>query len=105
MKIPDTIKILGHDYNIIIDPVSSRLVSGTSGTCCSATQTIELDSNAPESSQAETFMHEIFEAIKCHLNLGDTLSHMTLSQLSEVLFCVIRDNDLQFENNERNENK
>jgi hypothetical protein len=96
MKIPANLKILGHNYTVKIDPVSARHTHNTSGTCCSSTQEIELDSNAPESSQAETLLHEIFEALKYHLDMSDVLKHDTLSQLSECLFCVMRDNELNF---------
>jgi hypothetical protein len=96
MEIPANLKILGHNYTVKIDPVSARLAHNTSGTCCTATQEIEIDSNAPESSQAETLLHEIFEAIKYHLDMGDALKHNTLSQISECLFCVMRDNGLNF---------
>ena len=95
MIIPEKLKVLGHEYKVTIDDKVRRHHS-TSGTCCINTNEIDLEAGGPESKQAETFLHEIFEAIKYHLDLGDDLEHRTLSQLSKVLFAVIRDNDLDF---------
>jgi len=47
-----------------------------------------------EDIQAETFMHEIFEVI-CHIYNID-IPHEVLTLQSEVLFAIIRDNNLDF---------
>jgi len=54
------------------------------------------DSGKPESTQAEVFMHEIFEAINDVFDLG--LDHKTITLLSELVFQTIRRNKLDFVN-------
>lgn len=93
MNIPDKIKILGHGYDVRINQ-ESRLGNGASGCVCSNMLRINMDPTVPESRQAETFLHEIFEALKFHLELD--LEHKDLTALSEGLFAVLRDNELSF---------
>jgi len=45
------------------------------------------------------FLHEIVEAIKVKNNL--VIDHTHLTVLSEVLFQVLRDNELVFDNTEK----
>ena len=93
MKIPRVVKILGHDYQVILSP---RLFTSdsTSGICDTARHTITLDENFAESHVAETFLHEILEGLNYHLELE--LKHSKISQLSEGLFQVLRENKLSW---------
>lgn len=93
MKIPRKVKVFAHTYSIKIDPLLS-IESGTTGRCCSNTLKIELDPNVPESNQADTFLHEIMEALKYQLQLD--LEHAALSQIATGVLTVIRDNNLDF---------
>ena len=99
MNIPNKIKILSHEYSVKID-TKLELREGRLGFMCGNTLEIGIDDNVPESQIAETVLHEIFEAIRYHLNLGDTFGHQVLSQVSEALLSVIRDNDLDFRKEE-----
>jgi len=93
--IPDKVKILGHEYSVV---KTSRVRQGrsTTGACCVNLLEIELEPEAPESRRSETFLHEIFEAIICHLDIADKFDHTTMSGVSEVLFAVMRENKLNF---------
>ena len=92
MNIPDKIKILGHEYAVIKEPHLYK--KADFGTCCPNLLEIRIDSTFPESHQAHAFMHEVFEVIKWHIN--SDMSHELLSQLSEILFSIIRNNNLDF---------
>lgn len=83
-------KILGHEYKIEFNEHLSQ-EAGANGQCCSNRLKIILDPTLPESRTEEALLHEIFEALKFHLNLLD-LSHETLSQLAECLYQVFVDN-------------
>jgi hypothetical protein len=52
------------------------------------------DTIYPEDNQAEAFLHEIIETINVKNNLQ--VNHTALTVISEFLFQVIRDNDLDF---------
>ncbi len=93
MRIPKAVRIMGHDYVVSMTP---RLFTSddTSGVCDTAIHKITLDSNFAESHVAETFLHEILEALNYHLELE--LKHAKLNALSEGLFQVLRDNKLSW---------
>ena len=92
MIIPDSIKVLGHEYSVIKEPHLFKRTEA--GACCPGTLEIRIDSTFAESKQAETFMHEIFEAMKYHLQ--SDMQHETITQLSELLFSIVRRNGLDF---------
>jgi len=94
MKIPDTVKIIGHDYKISYDPHLFRDESTGGGTSCANGLSIVLACDSLESNMAEIFLHEIIEQIKYRLQIE--LDHDDLSALSEGLFAVIRNNNLDF---------
>lgn len=93
MRIPDNVKIMGHEYKVTLcrEPMLGR---GTAGSCCANLLKIDLDTLVPESRQAEALLHEIIEALKYHLELN--IGHPDLSALSEGLFNVFRNNRLDF---------
>lgn len=93
MFIPEKLKVMGHEYEVLSKP-DLYIEEGTSGQCCPGNLKIHLATGTKESKLAETFLHEIFEALKYHLQTE--LNHDDLSALSEGLFCVIRDNNLNF---------
>ena len=92
MNIPEKLKVLGHEYSVIKDP--KLFIKTGVGSCCLGVLEIKIDSYFAESKQSEVFLHEIFEAMKYHLN--SDISHELLSQLSELLFSIIRNNGLDF---------
>lgn len=103
MKIPNQIKIGGHLIPIVLH--DSREIDNP-GEFNIYHQRIRLRKD-PEIRQDivdEAFLHEIFEAIKNLNNL--TIDHTHLTVFSEMLFQVIRDNDLDFrEGSENHETK
>ena len=94
MIIPDVVRILGHDYSIIYDKNIFLTDNTGGGKVCANTLEIALYPDSPESRLAEIFMHEIMESLKYCMQL--TIEHEDLSALSEGLFSVIRNNDLDF---------
>lgn len=93
MKIPEKLKVIGHTYEIRMTN-EARLGMSSPGTQCCNLLRIELSPTEPESRTAEIFLHEIFEAINGHLELN--LEHPQITSLSEGLFQVLRDNELDF---------
>lgn len=84
-------KILGHEYKVEFDEHLDR-ERRTTGECALNRLAIVLDSTFPDSTVEESLLHEIFEALKFHLGFGDNFSHQMLSQLSETLYQVMKDN-------------
>lgn len=93
MQIPKKLKVLAHIYTVS-EGVEPQLGRGTSGLCCANLLKIELDGSVPKSRRDEAFLHEIIEALKFHLDLK--IEHEDLSALSEGLYTIIRDNELNF---------
>ena len=94
MEIPTKVKICGHEYSVRFDK-NLFATNDTGGKACANMLEITLaDGDFPESRRAEVFLHEIIEMIKYTLQAD--LDHKDLSAISEVLFAVIRDNDLDF---------
>jgi len=93
MKIPDSIKLGGH--TIKIEKVMTKDIDN-GGEFRDYFNLIKLRNNfdSPESSIAECFLHEIIQAIRVKNNLEIDHTHLTV--LSEVLFQVLRDNELIF---------
>ena len=89
-------KILGHEYKINYNDNLEKQRESCA-ICRFNVLEIYLDSSYPSSRIEEGLLHEVFEAIKYHLDLTDeVLSHPTLSQLAECLYQVIKDNPEYF---------
>lgn len=86
-----TLKILGHDYEVAVD---STLAStrGLAGLCDLRTSAITIDGEQSAGRREETLMHEVFEALDYHLELG--LKHRQITALSEGLYAVLKTNDI-----------
>lgn len=95
MIIPDSIRIGGHDVTIEVINGNTRFTKY--GDYSKWDNRIRINSDGTvESTKAETFMHEIIEAIDTMNELG--LPHNAIASLSEGLFAVIRNNKLDFIN-------
>ena len=94
MNIPDKIMLLEHEIKVIRDTGGLLPKAGEYNDWYKRIFVTKDD--YPEHCQAETFMHEIFEATNLIFDLG--LDHKTLTILSENLFSVIRRNKLDFIN-------
>lgn len=95
MNIPGKLKVFGHEYSVKTDD-KLVLKEGRLGSHCGDVLEIGLCTGIPESQLAETLMHEVLEAIFYHMSLRNKIDHDSLIQISEGLFLVIRDNDLDF---------
>ena len=93
MEIPNKIKVGGHEIEVRMVPVKDI---GCAGEYNDYYQTISLrrDPDTPDDAIEEAFLHEIIEAIKFKNCLQ--LDHTVLTVVSEGVFQVIRDNDLDF---------
>lgn len=95
MKIPDKIKIKGHEINIIKKEQVTLEGKEVLGFANIDQNIIEIQSkNIPESLQAMTLLHEILH-FNAHYE-GISLSEKLVESISSGLFAVIRDNKLRF---------
>ena len=93
MKIPDKIKVGGHW--ITIEKVGDKELESDLGSFNNWYQLIRINkTDTDENLQAETFLHEILEAIKKKFEIET--KHQDLTIISEILFQIIRDNNLDF---------
>ena len=101
--IPLRLKILGYDYEVIIEPNRNRDHGiPQSGSCNPYYQKIWIDGDdRPSDGMPSTLLHEILEAINDHLSLK--LEHNVIASLESALYQVLKDNKLVFfeGNNER----
>ena len=87
MKIPKTIKILGHEYKVeTIDWVEG---TRNNGLCCTNKTIISIDNRLPRTRREETFIHELVEAIDHHLELE--LKHPQITAVSSALYSVLKE--------------
>ena len=93
MRIPEVLKVMGHEFAVSYD---GNLIAkeAANGTCCTNTKEIILSPHLGESSTAEVFLHEIFEAMVQMLQIE--MEHKDLSAMSELLFSIMRRNGLDF---------
>ena len=93
MKIPDKIKIGGHDVDVkIVSPAD--LGPDVGGDFQGQYNLIRISNDSVESCMARTLMHEIVEWISGHHELN--MEHSQVTSLAENLFQVLRDNNLDF---------
>ena len=92
MEIPKSIKIGGHDVEILLtDDVSMN----KSGELRNWKNLIKINNDGfSESVQAESLMHEILEAINENHQLE--LPHHVIMTLADQIFAIIRNNNLDF---------
>ena len=91
MKIPKTVKILGHLYKVEIQK-DSNSGNDNLGTQWGRHLKIWLNENQSVEKMEETFMHELIEAVNYHLEME--LKHHQISGMSETLFQIFKDNKL-----------
>ena len=92
MKIPNTLKIGGHEYTV--KPITTQLrdISGEFGACDHNKHQILLDKALPQSRQECTLLHEIIEAINEQHEL--MLEHAKICTLEQALYQVFKDNKI-----------
>lgn len=102
MKLPEKLKILGHEFKVIA-PYQFKETGDQLGQCDLGLHEIRITSfdgmgnHRPESAIAETLLHEIIEAVDwlTHQEVFKN-KHDALSAFSEALFQVLSDNNLFF---------
>lgn len=92
MNIPKKLKVLGHWYSVEL--TRKKQMNGLCGSFNVGYKLIRITEEMPESITAETLLHEVIELIAAILELD--MEHKQVSAMSEVLFQVLRDNDLKF---------
>ena len=91
MKIPNKIKVLGHEFSVNMVDLSE---TDTFGNMNPNTCAIRLNKNKCQSQIEETLLHEIIEAIDNNLELK--FEHPQITALSATLYQVLKDNKLAF---------
>ena len=92
MKILDKVKVLGHDYKILMVDLNE---TDQFGTMNQNTLIIRLNKNKAQSQINETLLHEIIEALNHDLEIG--LEHRQISAIEAGLYQVLKDNKLHFD--------
>lgn len=92
--LPDTVKILGHDYSVTSDTGQTRDYQ-VCGSSCMNGLWIKLDKTLPKSQYESTFLHEVIEQI-LSLN-GIKINHEYICALEVGLYQVLKDNKIVFE--------
>ena len=85
MKIKNSIRILGKDYNV-------KYTKGLAdfGSTDFNTQTILIKDEMTEDNKISSVIHEILECVNEANDLN--LSHQTIQTLEASLFCIYKDN-------------
>ncbi len=91
MKIPQTLKIGGINYQVIVEPIKMHGASNC-GSCNNAVAVITINSEDNNQIQETTLIHEIIEAINGNYDLQ--LPHQTIATLETSLYQVLMDNRL-----------
>ena len=91
MKIPQTLKIGGINYQVIVENPRMHGCNGV-GTNNDGVAIITISNTANRQVQESTLFHEMIEAINGTNDLQ--LSHQTISTLETSLYQILRDNDL-----------
>lgn len=92
MKIPGKIKILGHEFTIMMVDLSE---AETYGYMNPNTNIMRLNKNKAQSQIDSTLLHEILEAVNHNLELQ--LAHNQITSLEASLYQVLKDNKLHFD--------
>ncbi|MBM4241700.1 MAG: hypothetical protein FJ150_08585 [Euryarchaeota archaeon] len=93
MKIPDKIKINGKTFTI--EMRNNRATNDgvdVGASSCLWSQKIWIDNDQHIESQEEGLLHEILEVVS--KEMGFELNHTTITALSNILYQVLKDNNL-----------
>ena len=94
MKIPNSLKIGGHTYQVILRNREKEDGNSNLGSCNNHLHKIWLDTEVSNTLQEETFLHEIIEALNYNYQLE--MSHQTITILTTIFYQVLKDNDICF---------
>lgn len=93
MILPKKLKILGRDFDIIrVNSRCKEVGYDCAGTVNTFYQKIWIDTSQGRDSLGETIIHEIVEAIRLMCDMK--IEHSYLQTISNVLYQVLRDNNI-----------
>jgi len=92
MIIPEKIKIGGHW--ITVEIVGDKELSDDLGSYTNWCKAIRINKTATTTTQIETFLHEILEAIVIIYEVK--IKHQDLTIISSTFFQILRENNLDF---------
>ena len=96
MKIPKSVKILGHNVDISVSDDPNHISNGDCACCDPDQNSIRICSHFPESVQALSLCHEIVHMVFYAMGeeLGTDLPHTekVVEAFSAILFQVLREN-------------
>lgn len=100
MKIPKTLKIGGHTYQVV---VTSNLAErdGNAGATNAMLNLIRLDDTYPVSRQEETLLHEVLHAVFHQMGMNEfpelqQRQEYIVNTMANGLYQVLKDNKLAF---------
>ena len=102
MKIPENIKVGGHDIRVEFSD-SAHIDALGEYVCARNLIRLKQETESTECNVAECLLHEIIECINAKNDLR--MEHTAITVLSEVLFQVLRDNQLNFCKPDKGEKK
>ena len=92
MNIPSSVKVLGHNYAVIMVDLNE---TDTYGNLNPNANIIRLNKNKTKSQVDSTFLHEIIETLNQLLELR--LEHNQIMGLESGLYQALKDNKLHFD--------
>ena len=95
MKIPNTIKIGAHVYDIVF---RDDMIDSNFGVCRPSKLKIFIDSTVPSSQQEETFIHEVLHAIFSQIGMNDPNhpedEEKQIQPLGHAVYLFLKENNL-----------
>lgn len=88
MKIPETLKIGGHMYDVLVVP--GEILDGDCGETEIDKSIIRINGDMPQSQQEETLLHEVIHAVDFNMSEEDVY------MFSMALYQVLKDNSINF---------
>ena len=93
MKIPNKLKVGGHEYKVQITKTYDEAKGYNNwGRTNHAKLKIYIDSEINQSKKEETFIHELLHTVDHHI--GSILKEDQVNRISNSLYQVIKDNKL-----------
>lgn len=94
MNIPDKLEVLSHIVKVEFVSAAQHEDAGSYSPYHDMINLHPLAEGLTESSQAETFLHEMIECINTILDLK--MNHTQITSVSATLFHIIRNNNIDF---------
>lgn len=96
---PDSIRVVGIDYQIVFDPIRTAALH-ICGETNNRLNVITIDPTMPTQMQRATLLHEVCHAIMYQFGLSNVFDEKTEEQIvnavSNGLFDIVRDGKVKF---------